>query len=1017
MKNLFSPANHARFLCSILTPIVLSFLLMWGGQGDLTAQVSPSITKIFSPASIGPGSTTLLTYSLTNPTGAPIDGLSFSDDLGPNVTFADPANAFSGCGGIFSLDGPNTLSFSGGRLGAGSSCSIRVYVTSAVAGSHTSTTSSLTWNGGSSSGAMATLTVENSRPGVVLSFSPGNIPPEGVSRMTLTVDNTANASNITSLFGTVNLPAGLSIALPANAISDCGLGVPTVGTNAISFGQGSSVLAGTSCSISVDVKAERTGNFNVMSSDITFGVGSQNAGFAVGQLSVPRTFLVKSFVDDPALPGGTVNLKYTLTNLDRSRTATNITFTDDLDAALSGLTATGLPSGICNGGSISGNGVLTYSGGQLGPGETCSFVVNLQVPAGAAIDGYTSSTDAVSYELDGESIAGNVATDILYVQTPPLLSMQFTGDPVVPGGEVTLDFSIQNSNSSLGLTDVSFFQSFSSVYFEDVMLPSNGFCGTNSTLVYTPLNDPVSGSATPPSILISGVEIDPGQTCNFDLTLKVPENNKTGLFNNATSSITGLLDGDPVEGAPAADDIVVVSAPKLSKSFTSTKVQAGDKDTITFTLTYGSETASDATAINFTDNLEDFIIGATVVEVVSQSCSGSVDVSDPSVIAYSGGSLSPGTQCTFSVAIQVPAGTAADTYTNNTSPVSSTINSIVTNSPAATADLTIPFLGLQKEFVNDPVIPGGQVDLEFTITNFSANTITNIGFLDNLDETLDGLTYSGPQVTDVCGTGSTLEMIGNNLRFLGGTLDAGLSCSFTVTLDVPANATADEYPNTTGLISGILEGNSIAGDPATDKLVIGSPTSSLVLTKSFPGETANPGDVVDLTFEISFAGAVGVSEATGISFTDDLNAFLAGAQMVGVSTTDNTCNFNPGVPTSLINFTVPSLADGATCSTTVLVKIPDNALSGTKTNTTTTIMADGITGNAASDNLEVLEGDRPPIADAGPDQTEECTGGGSADVTLNASGTTHFVSQPYTYIWQENGVTIANGVQPTVNLS
>ncbi len=49
--------------------------------------------------------------------------------------------------------------------------------------------------------------------------------------------------------------------------------------------------------------------------------------------------MTKSFTDDPVNAGGTVTLEFTITNSD-TEAASNIAFTDDLDAALTGLVAT-----------------------------------------------------------------------------------------------------------------------------------------------------------------------------------------------------------------------------------------------------------------------------------------------------------------------------------------------------------------------------------------------------------------------------------------------------------------------------------------------------------------------------------------------------------------------------------------------------------------------------------------------------------------------------------------------------
>jgi hypothetical protein len=57
----------------------------------------------------------------------------------------------------------------------------------------------------------------------------------------------------------------------------------------------------------------------------------------------------------------------------------------------------------------------------------------------------------------------------------------------------------------------------------------------------------------------------------------------------------------------------------------------------------------------------------------------------------------------------------------------------------------------------------------------------------------------------------------------------------------------------------------------------------------------------------------------------------------------------------------------------------------------------------------------PPVANAGPDQTLECTGGGGASVMLNGTGSSDPDGDPLTYTWT-GPFGVANGPTPVVNL-
>ena len=52
------------------------------------AYAQPSFSKAFAPATIGPGSTTTLTFTITNDGGTPVTDLAFTDPLPSEITIA-----------------------------------------------------------------------------------------------------------------------------------------------------------------------------------------------------------------------------------------------------------------------------------------------------------------------------------------------------------------------------------------------------------------------------------------------------------------------------------------------------------------------------------------------------------------------------------------------------------------------------------------------------------------------------------------------------------------------------------------------------------------------------------------------------------------------------------------------------------------------------------------------------------------------------------------------------------------
>ena len=115
--------------------------------------------------------------------------------------------------------------------------------------------------------------------------------------------------------------------------------------------------------------------------------------------------------------------------------------------------------------------------------------------------------------------------------------------------------------------------------------------------------------------------------------------------------------GSPtVVGRRASDDIEIIGAPRLRKEFTDDPVPPGGTVTLQFTLTSDESVPGIATGIAFTDDLTTLtpaIPGLMAASVGPNSCAGStVDVSAPTLIAFSGGTLAPGEICSFSVTLE-----------------------------------------------------------------------------------------------------------------------------------------------------------------------------------------------------------------------------------------------------------------------------------------------------------------------------------------------------------------------------
>lgn len=930
--------------------------------------------KSFVPGTIGPGSVSALTFAIQNLGPDPVTDLAFTDALPAGVTIATPAAAVTSCGGTLSAPaGGSTISFSDGLLAGSGSCAVSVNVTSSTPATHQNVSGDLTSSAGNSGSAIADLIVATDRPGFSKSFSPSTVGLGGRSTLTLTIDNTANPSPIFNMSFVDPLPVGMVVASPANLVNSCGGPVTaTPGSSVVSLGFGGVLVAGGVCTVSVDVVANGVGELGNVTGPLTASVGGPlvtcGAASAVLDVTAGDLMLLKEFVDDPATPGTTTTLELTILNRSRSETATDITFTDDLDATLTGLVATGLPaSGVCGpGSSLSGTSTLTLTGGTLAPESSCTFAVTLAVPAGAELGAYPNTTSGLLATLGGVPFEGFTASDTLFVAPTPVFSKEFTDDPVGAGGVVTLEFTISNPYAGGPLEAIAFTDELTTFLPAplSVVLPSAGFCGAGATMSLVPLGTGGQGlSMTGGTLSPAG---SPGDSCTFQVTVNIPAGMPSGVFTNITGPITAQVDtcGDgcleTVVGLPATDQLIVVAPPRLGKEFTDDPVQPGGTATLEFTLSHDELAPGDATAITFTDNLDAVLSGLVAVGLPANDvCGAGSQMTGTSTLTFTGGVLAPGEICTFSVTVQAPVDALPGSYTNITSSVVATVAGVSTIGNPASDDLRIAGLTLTKEFIDDPVLPGGTVTLRFTLDNASlTEDATAILFTDSLSAMVSGVTVDPASVPATpCGPSSVIALgSGNTLvTFAGGELVAGAGCTFELTLNVGAGVPSNTYGNTTSGFSATVGGSTVSFENASDTLEVNA--DLLLLTKEFTDDPVAPGDTVTLEFILANQSAD--ESLMGITFTDDLDAALPGLAAIGLPL-DDVCG--PGsqlAGTSLLTLTGASLPAGGTCTISVTLQVPAAVpLGAVATNTTSSVsgMTSGeiaVTGGPASDDLLV----------------------------------------------------------------
>ncbi|MFT6045144.1 MAG: hypothetical protein ACI9WC_000843 [Arenicella sp.] len=921
------------------------------------------ISKSFIDDPIAPGTSVILEYNLNHSSSA--TAVAFSDDLAATLARLTFSSLLANdCGGSVGGVGTTNRTFSGGTIAAQGSCSILANVSlpsSATIGTYTSNTSAATATVGGSPFTGNTASdrlVVSTAPTISMAFTPSTITAGDTTTLEYTATNVSSTSGATDISFSSTFPSSIATASMTPANDSCGAGstltfTPRNNSVQANFTMSGGNLAaagmpGDSCTFSLTLETSTdasTGLYPVVAEG-TATVDGQFQGIKTASASIvvtPIPELSKDFTDDPVAPGGSVTLEYRFNySADAAGPATNISFTDDLNAALAGLTANlpVLPDPPCGAGSSftgsAGDTLLTLMGGTLAPGEECVFSVTLDVPAASTPASLTSTTSAVTATVGGLPVTGAAVTSDLVVAGITFES-EFLDNPYLPGDMATLRFMLANISNSGDITDISFSDNLSTALSGLTIvapLPTTP-CGASSMLAQP-------GAS---SMSLTGGQLAVGEQCSFDVTVQIPVSAANGEFVNSTSNLTATFGGTAGVANNSTSSLVINNEIiSLTKEFSNSTVVSGGTTTLCFTLT-NLDAIRAISDVAFSDDLDAALSGLTVTGLPISACGGTVAaIPTAGTIDFSGGTLTAGEQCQFDVPVSIPGATPSDIYTNTTSSLAGLVGATsVSGQPASDALTVVNFdLDFNKAFAMAPVQAGGNTTLQYTITNNDSEPLTRLSFNDDLNAVVTGLVATGLRLTDVCGTSSTISGT-SSLTLIGGNVAGNGTCTFSVDLLIPSSAVLGTFSSTSNQLT---ENSLTANGPAIASITI-SPTPP-TFTKVFTPNSVVTDQVSVLRFTIdNSASAVA---ATALTFTDNLPAGLVVSPSAMVISTCSGGTVTAMLGSSVINLTGSSAAASATCNISVNVQ---SALGGVFVNTSDELTSSAGNSGTASATLTV----------------------------------------------------------------
>ena len=812
----------------------------------LTVVNAPSITKAFSPTAIGVNGTSILTFTLTNPSAATLTGVAFSDTYPSGLINASPSNVSNTCGGAIAGGtlGGSSIALSGASFAPNSSCTVVVTVTASTAGNYVNNSSAISsTNGGTGNTANATLTVLV-KSAVAKAFNPTTIASGGTSTLTLTLAN-SNAVPLTGVTFNDTFPSGLTVAAMPGLTNSCSGSVTggAAGNASIGLSAGS-IPANGSCAVTVAVTATTTGGYTNTSGAVTSaeaGTGAVSNSAVLNLLTPPS--IAKAFSPTIIATNATSTLTFTLTN-NNAAALTGAVFTDTYPAGLLNATTPAVTNscgGSTTGGAAAGTNI-GLTGGTIPANGTCTVSV---IVTSAVNGSYANVSGAVSATNGG---TGNMASATLIVAANPTIAKRFSPTTIATGGTSALTLTLSNT-SLTPLTGLAFNDSFPSGLTVAATPSLSNSC--NGTIT--------GGAASNSAINLSGGTLAANSTCSITVSVTAAAQ---GSFANTTGSISSTQTGTAAPSNTAV--LKVLTPPSIAKSFSPSTILVSGTSTLTLVLT--NPDSVPLTGLAFTDTFPTGLLVSSS-PTASNSCGGTLNGATPGATSFnlSGGSLStgPGTTCT--ITLQVTTGTPG-TLTNSTNGVSSNETLTGTGSNASILVAVAPDLRLTKTHAGS--FTAGSTGAYTLTPDNQLGTGATSGTITVTDTLPTGLSYVA---TGSGGTGWNCSVSGQIVTCTSTTSIAAGATGSSIAINVGVGSTAVPSVTNNATIGGGNEPAAYSGNnSAADYTVVNAPAQNAFLTDG--QQTGLPGTAVFYTHTFN----VGVAGTVAFSTSDVASPALAG---------------------------------------------------------------------------------------------------------------------------------------------
>ena len=917
-----------------------------------SAFAPPRVSKLFNPNTVSTGQQTRLSITLTNDNALPINGVTFSDVMPPELSIAATPAVTTTCGGsVVANPGAIELSISGAAIPANGSCVIAVNVKTSASGVFENVipigaVQSTEANPNNVAG-VATLTVREA-PLVSKAFSPATVLINQASRLTITIVN-PNDTPLTQVAMLDSLPSGLKVTTSPSTSSTCGgsLVAPSNATS-ISF-SGGSIAANGICTLSVNVQAASPAVYrNIIPAGGVSSAGTESNSAAQADLTVAAIQVEKRFGTNPV--AANTNSLMTITLINSAPTAiTGVSFTDSFP---NGMVRNGSASTSCTNGSTSiTNTSVSLSNGTVPAGGSCTVTINVR----SATAGSYTNTIPIGGVTTSNAGSNTLAAEATLSVAQPSVSKAFSPGVILSDQTSTLTITLSSPTSAI-----------TGVNLKDIFPAGLALSSPGGTCVGTKT---VGVEASGEHFLrIANGTIPNAGSC----TLTASVTGLHGVYTNVIAPGAVTTNGFGSNSEQAQANLVILAKPIVTKAFDLAGISPGT--TTRLTVAVENPNALDMTSVIVTDVFPTSPGNMRVAAVPNENnaCGGELlDSNGNSLgandvgIRLNNAVVSAFSTCTFAVDVTA---TTPGTYSNviavnNISGVIDGI-SVAGASPASASVDVVVLPPLVEKVFTGSIATTQQAELVLRLSNPNPNAaLTGVTLRDVFPTVPGNMTVASPIVRSVSGCGSsnatgtsgsvgrlynhdgaTLVAGSAGIRLSNATIAAGGSCEVRVNVAVTA---AGGYINTTDAVTST---NGGTGESASGTLRVYAPP---VLSKQFSPNEVAVNEKSRLTLSLFNSNAD--FAITGIAFTD---TFPSGLTLAPTPNLVKTCTAGsqltvsqgPGTPVNY-SFSNGNLAANGVCTVSVDVVAAEI---GEYTNTTSTVSTTNAgVGSAASAILTV----------------------------------------------------------------